>query len=88
VSRGGRPDLVPIQSLSKITAPTCFIIGENDYEVLKLNQRAHDQLASKVKEFKLVPNATHLFEEIGTLGMAAEMAADFLVKQFGEMNEE
>jgi putative phosphoribosyl transferase len=64
--------------------PTCFIIGGNDFDVIKLNQKAHDHLASTVKEFNLVPNATHLFEETGTLGMAAEIAADFLVKQFGK----
>jgi putative phosphoribosyl transferase len=88
VSRGGRPDLVPVNSLAKITVPTCFIIGGNDFEVIKMNQRAHDELASKVKEFKTVPNATHLFEETGTLGIAAEIAAKFLVNQFITGNEE
>ena len=84
VSRGGRPDLVPLKSLAKITVPTCFIIGGNDFEVIKMNRWAYDQLASKVKEFKTVPNATHLFEETGTLGIAAEIAADFLVDQFSK----
>ena len=53
-----------------------------------MNQRAHDDLASKIKEFKTVPNATHLFEETGTLGIAAEIASEFLVKQFKAAKEE
>ncbi|MBU0668182.1 dienelactone hydrolase family protein [Patescibacteria group bacterium] len=80
VSRGGRPDLAD-KSLPKVTAPTLLIVGGNDDVVIELNQKAFDLLKSvKVKELKIVPGATHLFEEPGTLEQVADLAADWFKK--------
>lgn len=65
VSRGGRPDLAG-QFLPKVQSPTLLIVGELDIEVIELNQFAYDKLTC-IKELAIVPNATHLFEEPGTL---------------------
>ncbi len=75
VSRGGRPDLAG-EALSKVTAPTLLIVGELDEVVLRLNEEALTRLQC-VKELKIVPNATHLFEEPGKLEEAAYLAADW-----------
>jgi len=72
VSRGGRPDMA-MPYLPKVLAPTLLIVGERDREVLKLNREAYERLAS-VKELSVVPGATHLFEESGTLEQAANLA--------------
>jgi putative phosphoribosyl transferase len=73
VSRGGRPDLAG-ESLQLVNSPTLLIIGSADPEVLELNQQAFEQLHCK-KEIKIIPNATHLFEEPGALDQVAEAAA-------------
>jgi putative phosphoribosyl transferase len=65
VSRGGRPDLVPEKVLQEISAPTLFILGGFDYEVIELNRQAFSSLAARDKRFEIVPGATHLFEEPG-----------------------
>jgi pimeloyl-ACP methyl ester carboxylesterase len=65
VSRGGRPDLVPEKVLREISAPTLFILGGYDYEVIQLNQQAYRALGAADKRFEIVPGATHLFEEPG-----------------------
>lgn len=72
VSRGGRPDLA-MGELDKVTAPALLIVGGNDFGVIELNQKAFDRLAC-VKEFKIVPNATHLFEEPGCLEEVAHLS--------------
>ena len=73
VSRGGRPDLAePV--LDRVRAPTLLIVGELDVEVLQLNRRAYALLAGE-KRLAIVPGATHLFEEPGTLEQAAHLAA-------------
>ncbi|HUJ78984.1 MAG TPA: alpha/beta hydrolase [Nitrospiria bacterium] len=72
VSRGGRPDLA--DSLGRVTAPTLLIVGGLDTEVIALNRLAFSQLRGK-KELTIVPGATHLFEEPGTLEQVAELAA-------------
>ena len=66
VSRGGRPDLAGEADLSKVTAPTLLIVGGDDHGVIELNRAAIAVMGCK-KALKLVPGATHLFEEPGTL---------------------
>jgi pimeloyl-ACP methyl ester carboxylesterase len=78
VSRGGRPDMADIY-LDKLKAPTLLIVGEADTEVIKLNQNAYDNINS-TKKLAIVPFATHLFEEPGTLEEAAQLAADWFIK--------
>ena len=78
VSRGGRPDLTGESDLEKVTAPTLLIVGGADYGVIELNQQAFALLQCK-KELTLVPGATHLFEEPGTLEQAALHAANWFL---------
>lgn len=75
VSRGGRPDLA-MPSLSKIKAPTLFIVGGNDAQVLVLNQTAYEKLHSE-KRLSIVADASHLFEEPGALEEVARLATDW-----------
>jgi len=79
VSRGGRPDLAGEAALSRVTAPTLLIVGGADYGVIELNQQAY-ALMSCEKKLTLIPGATHLFEEPGTLQQAARNAADWFVQ--------
>jgi pimeloyl-ACP methyl ester carboxylesterase len=72
VSRGGRPDLA-ITELPQVTAPTLLIVGGLDVPVIGMNKMAFDELES-VKEMKIIPGATHLFEEPGKLLEVAELA--------------
>ena len=81
VSRGGRPDLA-IPCLEKVLAPTLLIVGELDTEVLQLNRQALSHLAVE-KELAVVPGATHLFEEPGTLEQAANLAKNWFVRFLG-----
>jgi len=76
VSRGGRPDLAGPVALAAVTAPTLLIVGGADYEVIELNEQALQQLRCD-KELAVVPGATHLFEERGTLERVAELAASW-----------
>lgn len=78
VSRGGRPDLA-MSSLPKVKAPTLLIVGENDEVVIELNRKALDRLTVE-KELVIIPGATHLFEEPGTLEEVARYAADWFVR--------
>ncbi len=83
VSRGGRPDLA-LNALPMVTAPTLLIVGQMDVPVIKMNKQAFDQLQC-LKEMKIIPGATHLFEEPGKLMDVAAMAIDwykeYLVKK-------
>ena len=79
VSRGGRPDLAGAAALRRVTAPTLLIVGGADYEVIKLNQQA-ELLLNCEKKLLLIPGATHLFEEPGTLQLAASIAADWFAQ--------
>ncbi|MBI1911363.1 MAG: dienelactone hydrolase family protein [Deltaproteobacteria bacterium] len=74
VSRGGRPDMAEAE-LPEIKAPTLFIVGGRDDVVIELNRMAFKQLRVPVKEMVIVPGATHLFEEPGTLEEVANLAA-------------
>jgi putative phosphoribosyl transferase len=74
VSRGGRPDLAGMAALHGVTAPTLLIVGGNDDGVIDLNRHAFDQLNCP-RELAIVPGATHLFEEPGTLEEVARLAS-------------
>lgn len=78
VSRGGRPDLAR-DYLSDVTAPTLLIVGGNDYAVIPLNEQAY-QLIRAPKELKIIPGATHLFEEPGALETVADLSAEWFNK--------
>jgi putative phosphoribosyl transferase len=82
VSRGGRPDLAAPR-LGEVTAPTLLIVGGHDDVVLALNHQAQAQLRCD-NEVAVIPGATHLFEEPGTLRQAAELARDWLVDRLAE----
>ncbi len=77
VSRGGRPDLAGPR-LAAVEAPTLLIVGSRDTVVVELNREAAAALRCE-HEVVLVPGATHLFEEPGTLLQAAEAARDWFV---------
>lgn len=79
VSRGGRPDLAGEIALSQVIAPTLLIVGSADYGVIELNEQAY-ALMNCEKRLMLVPGATHLFEEPGTLEQAAQHAANWFSK--------
>jgi len=79
VSRGGRPDLAGETALSQVIAPTLLIVGSADYGVIELNEQAFALMRCK-KALMLVPGATHLFEEPGTLEQAAQHAANWFLK--------
>lgn len=74
VSRGGRPDMAGAIALRRITAPTLLIVGGEDSTVIRLNREAYAQLVCH-KGLEIVPGATHLFEEPGTLEAVAALAA-------------
>ena len=78
VSRGGRPDLAE-DDLGKVTAPTLFIVGEFDRDVIALNRTAASAMrASNI--IRIVPGATHLFEEEGALEEVAALAREWFEK--------
>lgn len=78
VSRGGRPDLAG-DRLPRVAAPTLLVVGGRDEVVLDLNRQAASHMVAPVR-VEVVPGATHLFEEPGTLDDAAVLARDFLVE--------
>jgi putative phosphoribosyl transferase len=78
VSRGGRPDLAG-PALSRVQSPTLLIVGEYDEQVLRLNEGALEELECE-KDLKIVPGATHLFEEQGALQIVAQLAAEWFQK--------
>ncbi|MGB5149699.1 MAG: phosphoribosyltransferase family protein [Mycobacterium sp.] len=80
VSRGGRPDLAG-ESLRKVHAPTLLIVGGHDDVVLELNQQAQAAIRGRC-ELVVVPGATHLFEEPGTLEQVAVLARDWFMDHF------
>ncbi|HVP73262.1 MAG TPA: hypothetical protein VMS30_05950 [Phycisphaerales bacterium] len=78
VSRGGRPDLAG-HDLPRVTAPTLLLVGSLDHEVLELNRQAQKQMRCE-NQLVVIHDATHLFEEPGTLEQVAQHAAGW----FGE----
>lgn len=73
VSRGGRPDLAG-EALPRVQAPTLFIVGGQDREVLEMNRTAMQQMRAPA-QLEIVPGATHLFQEPGALDTVARLAA-------------
>jgi dienelactone hydrolase len=72
VSRGGRPDLA-IPVLDRVKSPTLLIVGGLDHPVIDMNREALEHLRAE-KKLEIVPGATHLFEETGTLEEVARLA--------------
>jgi putative phosphoribosyl transferase len=79
VSRGGRPDLAG-PALRSVHQPTLLIVGGRDPVVLDLNRRAMQELAGEAR-LEIIPGATHLFQEPGTLEEVALLARDWFVRQ-------
>jgi putative phosphoribosyl transferase len=80
VSRGGRPDLAGA-GLHVVKAPTLLIVGELDEPVIEMNQEAMSKMErAKVVELMIVPGATHLFEEPGTLAQVEQLAGDWFTR--------
>jgi alpha-beta hydrolase superfamily lysophospholipase len=79
VSRGGRPDLAGQKSLGHVACPTLLLVGGWDDVVIELNREAYACMHCE-KELSIIPNATHLFEEPGTLEEVACQAATWFVK--------
>jgi putative phosphoribosyl transferase len=79
VSRGGRPDLAGEALGGRVTAPTLLIVGGHDEPVIELNRDAMRQMHGHV-ELEIVPGATHLFEEPGTLERVCELAAGWFAR--------
>ncbi len=77
VSRGGRSDMV-IPILSRVRAPTLIVVGGADDAVIKLNKEAYSRMTCE-KQFKIIPGATHLFEEPGKLEEVARIAAEWFI---------
>jgi putative phosphoribosyl transferase len=78
VSRGGRPDLAG-GVLPHVTAPTLLIVGGNDEPVIEMNQDAMARMRARV-QLEVVPRATHLFEEPGTLQQVERLAGDWFIR--------
>lgn len=76
VSRGGRPDLAE-EALRHVAAPVLLLVGEYDTQVLELNRKAA-RLLSAEHRLQVIPHATHLFEEPGTLQHVAEATNQWL----------
>lgn len=79
VSRGGRPDLAGDDVLLRVKAPTLLIVGGNDGPVIEMNRDAMRQMTAHV-ELEVVPGATHLFEEPGTLEQVEHLAAGWFAR--------
>ncbi len=82
VSRGGRPDLVPARILEGVRAPVLLVVGSRDEDVLRLNRAVLPHLASA--QLAVVPGATHLFEEPGTLDAVARLAAGWFADRLAQ----
>jgi dienelactone hydrolase len=82
VSRGGRPDLAG-PALPAVIAPTLLIVGGDDAPVIPLNEYALGRLGTTTKKLEIVPGASHLFEEPGTLDEVARLAAEWFARYLG-----
>jgi putative phosphoribosyl transferase len=83
VSRGGRPDLAG-DALERVISPSLFIVGGDDTSVIPLNEEAYDRLRCP-KALRIVPGASHLFEEPGALELVAKMAAEWFADHLQPM---
>lgn len=84
VSRGGRPDLAGY-ALTRVNCPTLLIVGGHDDVVIELNEAARAQMSCPT-ELVVVPGATHLFEEPGTLEKVADFAAEWFARYLAPTN--
>jgi len=82
VSRGGRPDLAK-SILWKVKTPTLLIVGGDDSPVIRLNEEAYEQLSCE-RQMTIIPGATHLFEEPGTLEEVTRLAVEWFSQHFGK----
>lgn len=78
VSRGGRPDMAGGDVLARVKAPTLLLVGGLDDVVIELNKAAYERMQGE-RQLRIVPDATHLFEEPGALENVAQMAADWFL---------
>jgi pimeloyl-ACP methyl ester carboxylesterase len=86
VSRGGRPDLAE-EALARVQTPTLLIVGGEDQAVVELNQQALTEMQPEIdKKLVIVPGASHLFEEPGTLERAADLARDWFLAHLASVN--
>jgi len=83
VSRGGRPDLAE-SALIHVKAPTLLIVGGKDTQVIDLNKWALERIVALDKELKIVPGATHLFEEPGALEEVARVAGKWFTRYLAD----
>jgi len=84
VSRGGRPDMA-LSDLEKVTAPTLLLVGGWDHLVIELNREAYLKLNCN-RKLKVIPEATHLFEEPGKLEQVALLSTKWFLKWFKNEN--
>lgn len=82
VSRGGRPDLAGAPALAHVRAPTLLIVGSRDVPVIDLNRAAMRHMRCET-ELTIVPGASHLFEEAGTLDAVIALAARWFARHLG-----
>jgi putative phosphoribosyl transferase len=82
VSRGGRPDLAGVFALERVRTPTLLIVGGNDDQVISLNEATLEVMRCDSK-IEIIPGASHLFEEPGTLEKAAALAVAWFGNHFG-----
>jgi dienelactone hydrolase len=85
VSRGGRPDLAGA-ALPLVQAPTLLIVGGRDEPVIEMNREAMARMGAAHVELEIVPGATHLFEEPGTLDQVQRLAGDWFVRHLGPIS--
>ena len=83
VSRGGRPDLADHAALARVRAPTLLIVGSRDEPVIEFNRAAMQHLQAETR-LVIVPNASHLFEEPGTLSQVVDHAARWFSHYLGK----
>ena len=84
VSRSGRPDLA--KNLRKVTCPTLLVVGGEDKQVIELNQSAQRSIPNS--KIAIIPGATHLFEEPGTLDQVVTLAKAWFEKHLNQHREE
>jgi len=85
VSRGGRPDLA-LPDLGRVKAPALLIVGGRDAAVIEMNREAFEHLQTE-KRLEIVPGATHLFEEPGTLERVAHLARDWFTGHLCQLTD-
>ena len=83
IIRSGRSDLINNDQLSQIVSSCLFIVGGNEKTIIRINKKTIEQLRSAVeKELRIIPNASHLFEEEGAMETVANLSAQWLKKHF------